>query len=66
MHYSYEYKRKCVELYREGRWPETPDGITDYIDYYNNEQVILEKEGVNKVNKTRSAKYVDISPKQKS
>ena len=45
MHYSYEYKRKCVELYREGRWPETPDGITDYIDYYNNEQVILEKEG---------------------
>ena len=29
MRYSYEYKRKCVELYREGRWPETPDGIKD-------------------------------------
>ena len=29
MRYSYEYKRKCVELYRAGRWPETPDGIKD-------------------------------------
>ena len=28
MRYSYEFKRKCVELYREGRWPDTPDGIT--------------------------------------
>ena len=27
MRYSYEHKRKCVELYREGKWPETPDGI---------------------------------------
>ena len=26
MRYSYEYKRKCIELYREGKWPETPDG----------------------------------------
>ena len=26
MRYSYEYKRKCVELYRCGRWPETPAG----------------------------------------
>ena len=29
MRYSYEYKRKCVEMYREGRWPETPGGIKD-------------------------------------
>lgn len=27
MKYSYAYKRKCVEMYREGKWPETPDGI---------------------------------------
>ena len=27
MKYSYEYKRMCVELYRQGRWPETPEGI---------------------------------------
>ena len=25
--YSYEFKRKCVEMYRSGRWPETPSGI---------------------------------------
>ncbi|MCR5458256.1 MAG: transposase [Clostridiales bacterium] len=27
MSYSYEYKLKCVEIYKEGRWPETPEGI---------------------------------------
>ena len=27
MKYSYEYKRMCVELYRQGKWPETPEGI---------------------------------------
>ena len=26
MKYSYEYKRMCVELYRQGKWPETPEG----------------------------------------
>ena len=28
MRYSYEYKRNCVELYREGKWPETPEGVS--------------------------------------
>ena len=27
MKYSYEYKRMCVEMYREGKWPETPEGM---------------------------------------
>jgi transposase-like protein len=27
MRYSYEFKRKAVELYRQGLWPDTPDGI---------------------------------------
>ena len=27
MRYSYEYKRKCVEMYRMGSYPETPEGI---------------------------------------
>ena len=27
MRYNYEFKRKCVELYRKGLWPETPNGI---------------------------------------
>ena len=35
MRYSYEYKRKCVELYREGKWPETPDGIKNPKKYHN-------------------------------
>lgn len=30
MRYSYEYKRNCVELYRQGKWPETPNGITEH------------------------------------
>ncbi len=27
MHYSYNYKRKAVELYQQGLWPDTPDGL---------------------------------------
>ncbi len=27
MRYSYEFKRKCVELYREGKYPDTPESI---------------------------------------
>ncbi len=27
MRYSYEYKRKAIELYRKGLWPDTPEGI---------------------------------------
>ena len=29
MRYSYEYKRKCVEMYRSGQWPDTPTGIKE-------------------------------------
>ena len=29
MKYSYEYKKMCVDLYRQGKWPDTPDGIKD-------------------------------------
>lgn len=29
MRYSYEYKKKCVEIYRRGKWPETPEGIKE-------------------------------------
>lgn len=30
MRYSYEFKKECVQLYREGKWPETPSGIKDH------------------------------------
>ena len=29
MRYTYEYKINCVELYRQGKWPETPKGIKE-------------------------------------
>ena len=28
MRYSYEFKLKCINLYHEGKWPETPNGVT--------------------------------------
>ena len=28
MRYSYEFKKKCVEMYRSGVYPDTPDGIS--------------------------------------
>ena len=34
MRYSYEYKRKCIEMYKEGRWPETPRGIKDPENFH--------------------------------
>lgn len=35
MRYSYEYKRKCVELYRQGQWPETPIGIKEPKNFHD-------------------------------
>ena len=28
MKYSYEYKKHCVELYRQEKWAETPEGVS--------------------------------------
>ena len=33
MRYSYEFKRKCVALYRQGCWPEAPDGIKNVENF---------------------------------
>lgn len=27
MRYSYEFKKTCVEMYRKGTYPETPEGV---------------------------------------
>lgn len=27
MRYSYEFKRKAIELFYQGKWPETPTGV---------------------------------------
>ena len=29
MRYSYEFKLKCVEMYYQGKYPDTPSGISD-------------------------------------
>ena len=29
MRYSYEFKLKCVDLYRQGKWPDTPTGVKE-------------------------------------
>ena len=29
MRYSHEYKLNCIKLYRQGKWPETPEGIKE-------------------------------------
>jgi transposase-like protein len=28
MHFSYEFKRKCIDLYREGSFPDVPQGVS--------------------------------------
>ena len=38
MRYSYEFKRKCVEMYRSGQWPDTPSGIKQ-----NNFRIMVRK-----------------------
>ena len=29
MKYSYEYKRRCIEMYRSGEWPDPPESVQD-------------------------------------
>ena len=29
MKYGYDYKKQCVELYRQGKWAKTPNGISE-------------------------------------
>ena len=35
MRYSYEYKRKCVELYRQCKWPDTPEWVKDEKQFHS-------------------------------
>ncbi len=30
MHYTHEYKMNCVELYKQGKWTETLNGIKEH------------------------------------
>ena len=48
MRYSYEYKKKCIDMYRQGQWPETPEGIKKYTfqNYIHNWLRIEESNGI--------------------
>ena len=37
MRYSYEFKRKAIELFHQGEWPETPTGVLTHTFH---EQII--------------------------
>ena len=47
MRYSFEYKRKCGELYCQGRWPETPTGIKDPENFHKMIRRWVRKEEAN-------------------
>ena len=34
MHYSFEYKIMCIEMYRQGMWPPKPDTIKNEQDFH--------------------------------
>jgi transposase-like protein len=34
MRYSYEYKRKCIDMYRQGSWPDKPESIKDEENFH--------------------------------
>ncbi len=31
MRYNYEFKKECVELYRQGKWMETPEDVNQHM-----------------------------------
>ena len=44
MRYNYEFKKKCVEMYRQGIIPEVPEGVTRYrfIKYLRNWSLMVD------------------------
>ena len=65
MRYSYEFKMKCIEMYRNGETPDTPEGITrkrfiDHIRYWDR---ILDAQGPEALRHKPQNKY--WSPEEK-
>ena len=61
MKYSYEFKRKCVELYRKGIWMETPEDVKQE-EFHNKEWTAEERyELVAQVIAGKSNKEVALS-----
>ena len=65
MRYSYEFKRKAIELFYQGEWPKTPAGVSTHT-FHNQirEWVKLEQVHGPDINKCRGTNK-DWSPKEK-
>lgn len=62
MKYIYEFKKNCIELYKQGKWTDTPRGINkyyfrNYIRRWNN---LVETHGI-EVLKHKSHIYISIN-----
>ena len=59
MCYSYEFKMKCIEMYREGVIPDVPKGITRkrFLDYIRIWTITLEKHGPEALRQKNQNKY---------
>ena len=65
MRYNYEFKKKAIELFYQGKWPKTPDGVSTRT-FHNQirEWVKLEQFHGPNINKFRVAKKF-WSPEEK-
>ena len=65
LRYSYEFKRKAIELFYQGEWPKTPAGVSTHI-FHNQirEWVKLEQIHGPDINKCRGTNK-HWSPKEK-
>lgn len=60
MRYSFEYKKKCVELYQQGIWPGTPEGFKDPRNFHSMIRKwnrIVENNGVEKLKNEKNKKW---------
>ena len=67
MRYSYEFKRKAIELFYQGEWPKTPNGMrTDTFHRQIRDQVKLERlYGSQWVHKYKTLGYNGLMNKSK-
>lgn len=65
MRYSYEFKRKCVEMYRQGIVPDIPKGISRerFIHYLNDWMHLEDAQGPDALKPKGS--YKKWSPEEK-
>ena len=58
MRYSYEFKLMCVDMYRQGKWPDTPSGVKektfhDMVRIWAKQEAACGSEGLQHSNQNR-------------